>query len=84
MTIRASRLAKHSLKNIEQLGRGSVGITRLVERQATWNLPSNQPHPFLASQADSSNASVIVFVRVGKTDDPVESHSYRPTLKAVN
>ena len=79
MTIVATFLAKLNLEDIEQSSLIAVGITALLDREAAGDFMAYEANPLLCDHADSCHTTMIMLVRVGETDDPVEAHGARRT-----
>lgn len=81
MAAGAALLAEFGLEYIQERDFLPIGIARFFSSHATGSLFANKPHPLLCDKANSGDATMVVLVRVGKTENPVETHGVGLTFK---
>jgi hypothetical protein len=74
MAVGAALFAEFNFEDVQQRGLTSIGIAGFLYRQAAGNTSTHEPDPLLCDKTDPGDTTMVVLVRVGETDNPVDAH----------
>jgi hypothetical protein len=84
MAIGSAFFAQLDFEDIEDGSLSSVWIARLVNGEAAGSSSANETNPAFCKETDSRHTAMLMFVRVGEANDPVEAHGVLLALLKVN
>jgi hypothetical protein len=79
VAIRAATVTEVGFKDIEDCSFLAVWVAGFLHGKTARDPFTDEPNPFFCDKTDSSDTTMIMLVRVGKTENPVAAHGARLT-----